>query len=170
MRESRSCRISCFFLRGITNRWRRRQLSFGCCLRRRIFHFSIVASLPFCQCAVTYVRTLPTCPRFSRFFFFFSRSVNFFPSVPRFSIHRAFDFVFLSFRQSVACAAPLCANWQSSCSSAFVSPSSPCQMRQLRCSLSTDLAKQLAADWVGLGSGANSAELWSSFSMRASLK
>lgn len=70
MRESRSCRISCFFLRGITNRWRRRQLSFGCCLRRRIFHFSIVASLPFCQCAVTYVRTLPTCPRFSRFFFF----------------------------------------------------------------------------------------------------
>jgi len=108
----RSCVSS--FLRGITNRWSRRQLSFGCCLRRRFFTFPLLQRFLFVNVQLRII-LLPTCPRFF--------SPQLLPSSPPNSHSLDLDF----FRQSVACAAPLCANWQSSCSSPFVCPSSPCR-------------------------------------------
>lgn len=82
---------------------KRRQLSFGCCLLRRFFTFPLLRSCRFLFVNVhSYcASSLKSCPGFFLLLLFFF--VNFFYSgLPL-------------FWQCVACAAPLCANFEASC-------------------------------------------------------
>jgi len=98
-----------------------------------IFHFSIVATLPFCQCAVTYYIIADLSP-----FFFSSTSSLQSPEFP------FFRFRFFSpecgMCRSIVC--QLAEQLLLSFCLSFESLSKSSKMRQLRCSLSLNLEKE----------------------------